>query len=148
MHSNPFTDAELERRVAATRSKMATRGLDMILLSSPENIFYLIGLDHWGYFAPTVLIVEAAGELTLITRAMEKVVIRNQVRNAAFIGHTDSESAADKVVAYLTGKTSGKALGIEEWSSGLAYGMGAKIRDQVKAGSWHDITGMPHDKIC
>ena len=142
MHSNPFTDAELERRVASTRRKMATRGLDMILLSSPENIFYLIGLDHWGYFAPTVLIVEAEGELILITRAMEKVVIRNQVRNAAFIGHADTESAADKVVAYLAGKTAGKALGVEGWSSGLAYGMGAQIKDQVTAGSWHDITGM------
>lgn len=142
MHSNPFTDAELERRVAATRRQMEARGLDMILLSSPENIFYLIGLDHWGYFAPTVLIVEATGELTLITRGMEKVVIRNQVRNATFIGHTDSETAADKVVAFLAGKTAGKALGVEEWSSGLAYGMGAKIMDQVTAGSWHDITGM------
>ena len=112
MHSNPFTDAELERRVAATRRQMEARGLDMILLSSPENIFYLIGLDHWGYFAPTVLIVPATGDLTLITRAMEKVVIRNQVRNATFIGHTDSETAADKVVAYLAGKTAGKALGV------------------------------------
>ena len=46
MHSNPFTDGELERRVAATRRQMEARGLDMILLSSPENIFYLIGLDH------------------------------------------------------------------------------------------------------
>ena len=45
MHSNPFTDAELERRVAATRRQMEARSLDMILLSSPENIFYLIGLD-------------------------------------------------------------------------------------------------------
>ena len=135
MHSNPFTDAELERRVAATRNQMAARGLDMIMLSSPENIFYLIGLDHWGYFAPTVLIVPATGDLTLITRGMEKVVIRNQVRNATFIGHTDSETAADKVVEYLAGKTAGKALGVEEWSSGLSYGMGAQIRDQVMAGS-------------
>ena len=142
MHSNPFTDAELERRIAAVRQQMAVRELDIIMLSSPENIFYLIGLDHWGYFAPTVLIVPADGDLTLITRQMEHVVIRNQVRNAIFVGHTDSETGADKIVEFLAGKTGGKALGMEEWSSGLAYGMGAQIKDQMTAGIWHDITGM------
>ena len=77
MHSNPFTDTELLRRVAAARTEMARRGLDMALFSSPENIFYLIGLDHWGYFAPHLLIVPAEGDLILITRQMEQVVIRN-----------------------------------------------------------------------
>ena len=107
MHSNPFTDAELVRRLAATRTEMAKRGLDMALFSSPENIFYLIGLDHWGYFAPHLLLVPAEGDLTLITRQMEQVVIRNQVRNATFIGHTDSETAADVAVKHLNGQCAG-----------------------------------------
>ena len=145
MHSNPFTDAELARRVAATREEMAARDLDMILLSSPENIFYLIGLDHWGYFAPTVLIVPGDGELVLITREMERVVIRNQVRNAVFVGHSDSEHAADTVVAHLKGKTAGKSLGLEERSSGLSFGMGAQVKAGVEAGRWQDITGMLDD---
>ena len=108
MHSNPFSDEELSRRLAATREEMAARGLDLILLSAPEHVFYLTGLDHWGYFAPHVLIVAADGELVLVTRAMEHVVIRNQVRNATFIGHSDSESAADVVAKHLKGATSGK----------------------------------------
>ena len=142
MHSNPFTDAELTRRVAATRDQMAARGLDMILLSSPENIFYLIGLDHWGYFAPTVLIVPAEGDLVLVTRQMEHVVIRNQVRNATFIGHSDSENAAKIVVDHLSQGAKGRALGIEERSSGLSYGMGSQIKAGIEADQWLDITGM------
>ena len=101
MHSNPFTDDELTRRVAVARMEMATRGLDLILLSAPEQVFYLTGLDHWGYFAPHVLMVPADGDLVLVTRAMEHVVIRNQVRNAIFIGHTDSETAAELVIKHL-----------------------------------------------
>ena len=142
MHSNPFTDAELARRVAATRTEMAKRGLDMALFSSPENIFYLIGLDHWGYFAPHILLVPAQGDLTLITRQMEQVVIRNQVRNATFIGHTDSETAADVAVKHLNGQCGGLTLGLENWSSGLAYGMGHQLKDQFDAKAWQDITGM------
>ena len=47
--------------------------------SAPENIFYLTGLDHWGYFAPHLLIVPATGELVLVTRAMERVTVERQV---------------------------------------------------------------------
>ena len=142
MHSNPFTDEELARRLNSVRAEMSQLGLDIILLSSPENIFYLIGLDHWGYFAPTILIVPAWGDMVLITRQMEEVVIRNQVRNAAFIGHRESETAADVIIGYLKGKTTQKKVGIEAWSSGLAFGMGTKLSDAITVGEWVDISGM------
>ncbi len=142
MHSNPFTDAELARRVDATRAQMAAQGVDIALLSAPENIFYLIGLDHWGYFAPHILIVPAEGDLVLVTRQMEQVAIRNMVRNAHFIGHSDSETAADKLVAHLGTNCAGKTVGLEHWSSGLSLGMGARLKDGVAAGRWVDITGM------
>ena len=142
MHSNPFSDEELSRRLAATRQEMAARGLDLILLSAPEHVFYLTGLDHWGYFAPHVLIVASEGELVLVTRAMEHVAIRNQVRNATFIGHSDSESAADVVVKHLKGASSGKTIGLEAASAGLSYAMGQSLKQGVDGASWVDITGM------
>ena len=142
MHSNPFSDEELSRRLAATRQEMAARGLDLVLLSAPEHVFYLTGLDHWGYFAPHVLIVAAEGELVLVTRAMEHVAIRNQVRNATFIGHSDSESAADVVVKHLKGTSSGKTIGLEAASAGLSYAMGQAIKQGIDGVSWVDITGM------
>ncbi|WP_371226048.1 M24 family metallopeptidase [Roseovarius sp. 2305UL8-3] len=142
MHSNPFSDQELARRVAATQAAMSERGVDIALLSSPENIFYLIGLDHWGYFAPHVLIVPAEGDLTLVTRQMEQVAIRNMVRNAVFVGHSDSESAADVVISQLSGATTGKTIGIEAGSSGLAYAMGSQLNEGISAGAWQDITGV------
>ena len=142
MHSNPFSDEELSRRLAATRQEMAARGLDLVLLTAPEHVFYLTGLDHWGYFAPHVLIVAAEGELVLVTRAMEHVAIRNQVRNATFIGHSDSESAADVVVKHLKGASSGKTIGLEAASAGLSYSMGQALKQGIDGASWVDITGM------
>ena len=142
MHSNPFSVEELSRRLAATRRALAARGLDLVLLSAPEHVFYLTGLDHWGYFAPHVLIVAAEGELVLVTRAMEHVAIRNQVRNATFIGHSDSESAADVVVKHLKGASSGKTIGLEAASAGLSYSMGQALKQGIDGASWVDITGM------
>ena len=142
MHSNPFTDEELNQRLKKTKTLMESNNLDLIILSAPENIFYLTGLDHWGYFAPTVLIVSLKDSPVLITREMERVVIRNQVRNANFMGHLDTETAADVVEKYLKGKTSGKSIGVEEWSSGLSYGMGFQIKKQVESSQWKNITGL------
>ena len=142
MHSNPFTDEELNQRLKKTKTLMESNNLDLIILSAPENIFYLTGLDHWGYFAPTVLIVSLKDSPVLITREMERVVIRNQVRNANFMGHSDTETAADVVAKYLKGKTSGKSIGVEEWSSGLSYGMGFQIKKQVESSQWKNITGL------
>ena len=142
MHSNPFSDEELARRVAKTRQAMAEAGVDTALLSSPENIFYLIGLDHWGYFAPHVLIVPTDGDLVLVTRQMEQVAIRNMVRNAVFIGHSDSETAADVLIRHLGGACAGQSVGIEAGSSGLALAMGERLKDGIPVGRWQDITGM------
>ena len=74
---------------------MARQDLSACLVSTPENIFYLTGLDHWGYFAPHLLIVPAASQLVLVTRAMERVTMEDAVRNARFEGHSDSETVAE-----------------------------------------------------
>ena len=43
MHSNPFTDEELNQRLKKTKTLMESNNLDLIILSAPENIFYLTG---------------------------------------------------------------------------------------------------------
>ena len=55
----PFTEDEFNDRLAAVRRRMGERDVDIALISTPENVFYLTGLDHWGYFAPHVLVVPA-----------------------------------------------------------------------------------------
>lgn len=142
MHANPFSDVELDARLVRVREVMQARGVDLAILSSPENIFYLIGLDHWGYFAPHLLIVPAQGGLVLITRQMERVSIGNMVRNAEFVGHSDSETAADVLVRHLAGQIGSFAVGTEDWSSGFAYGFGGVIRAGLAPKRWVDISGM------
>lgn len=164
MHKNPFTDEELSQRLAKVRAEMAARELDTVLVSTPENIFYLTGLDHWGYFATHLLIVPAEGQMTLVTRAMERVSVNRQVRNALFAGHEDSETAADVAILFLDrqekarrrgeevigqvrdalGAQTGRPtrIGVETWSSAHSYGFGHAIRDSLRDVEWVDITGV------
>ncbi len=143
MHANPFTDEELAGRVLRLRAEMAARDLEVAVLSQPESVFYLIGLDHWGYFAPHHLIVPASGELVLVTRRMERVTIENQVRNARFSGHSDSVTAASHLAGELKAlNMAGKRLGFEIASAGLTFAAGTELSEALGAGDWQDISGM------
>ena len=138
-----FDEAEYRSRLAAVRARMAAQGLEICLISTPENIFYLTGLDHWGYFAPHVLLVPAAGELVLITRAMESVTVADQVRNARFEGHADQETAADVVIRLFRERGLRRhRVGIEKWSAGLPFGLAESLMQHFPDADWQDATGL------
>jgi Xaa-Pro dipeptidase len=122
---------------------MVERDLDACLISTPENIYYLIGLSHQGFFAYHGLIVPREGELSLITRAMERVTIENQVQGVHFIGHTDSADPAQVTRDTLVKSGLGAArLGLEKNNLFLP----PRIADDIQAGlpqaDWHDISGL------
>ncbi len=159
-----FTEQEYAERLAAVRTRMVAEDIELCLISTPENIYYLTGLDHWGYFVPHVLIVPAEGELTLVTRDMERVTVANQVRNAWFAGHTDDETAADVTVRLINDRTHAKArqrkaastvvevietlnkekarIGIENWSSGLPYGLAQSLVASLPQVEWVEVSGL------
>ena len=84
-----FSDEEFENRIARLRKHMQEHGIDASLISSPENIYYLTGLDHQGYFAYQSLIVPLQGEPIFVSRAMEKATVRDQMRNVRHVGYSD-----------------------------------------------------------
>jgi Xaa-Pro dipeptidase len=142
MHNNPFSDTEIEQRLMRVRAGLQLRKLDAAIFASPENVFYLTGLDHWGYFAPHLLIVPLQGENVLITRAMERVSVEKQVRSAQFRGHPDSETAADMAARVLKElRLDGKNIGLEFWTSGLSFGLASSLQGQADA-RWHDVSGL------
>lgn len=142
MFQNPFTKQEIETRLAKVREALAARKLDAAVFASPENVFWLTGLDHWGYFAPHLLAVPVEGRPVLVTRAMERVSVEKQVTSADFRGHPDSETAADMMARVLRDiKLTGKAIGIERWTSGMSLGLGTSLQEQVPA-SWTDVSNL------
>ena len=68
--THAFPEKELEERIHAVREEMKKNNLDGIVVTVPENIYYLTGLDHWGYFACHVLFVPLEGNMILICRQM------------------------------------------------------------------------------
>lgn len=142
MHRNPFSAAEIDSRLRRVRQALAARGLDAAVFAAPETVFWLTGLDHWGYFAPHLLIVPLEGTPALVTRAMERVTIERQVTAAEFVGHADGETAATRAAAVLAARgLAGACLGIESWTAGLSHGLGAALTAAVEA-RWQDVSGL------
>lgn len=137
----PFTAQEYSERLARVRSAMVERGLDGMLVSSPESICYLTGLSYHGYFAYQLLVVSHSGMPCLITRAMEGPTIRDEVPNVRHCPYSDSTSSSGEISAQyvepvqVTVDTifaeglSAARIGIEANSSYFAYGIAQGIRD-------------------
>lgn len=68
-----FSKDEFDRRVQQTQQRMAELDLDVLLVHTPENIYYLSGYETSGYFEYQVLAVPAAGEPELLIRNVEQL---------------------------------------------------------------------------
>ncbi|GGX87515.1 peptidase [Litchfieldella qijiaojingensis] len=117
-HHPLFPREEFQGRLARVRSLMDAHGLQCLLVSKPENIYYLTGLDHQGYFAFHLLVVPLEGRPILITRAMEWATIEDQLTEADFIGHSDSTPPEATVAEVLAELGLGQAqAGVEKHSN-------------------------------
>lgn len=123
-----FPPEEFELRRQCLRDKMAEEEIDACLIASPENIYYLTGLNHQGYFAYELLIVPLEGQPILVTRAVEKTTVRRQTPEVAHVSYSDGmtplppprDRERDLAMSEPTGDTSeGQAGGLRPWSMSL-----------------------------
>jgi len=139
----PFPAEELADRLGRVRAGLARAGLDGLVVTVPENIYYLTGLDHWGYFACHLLVVPLEGEMVLVARGMERITVENQVANARFFGHGDDEDPADHVVRALDALTlSNGRVGLELRSLFLTPRIADALRAKTPRVRWEDGSGL------
>ncbi len=74
-----FSKAELEGRQAAARQALAAKNIDVMIVTGPENIFYLTGQQTPGYYTYQALLLPVDGEPVAIVRQLE---LNNLVANS------------------------------------------------------------------
>jgi Xaa-Pro dipeptidase len=112
--SPPLAADEHADRVTATRRAMAQQGLDVLCLTGPEDIYYLTGLDHQGYFAFTMLVVPATGQPVIVTRHMEATTMRVQIPQVRHQAYRDFEDPADAVLTVLRAQPDAARVGVDQ----------------------------------
>lgn len=136
-----FPSEEYDSRLAAVRESMRAANLDGCLITVPESIYYLTGINHWGYFATHILIVTPENEMVLTARAMEQVIMDLQLTNARFVGYGDLEDPAAVTVAILKkeGLDRGR-LGIEKRGLYLPLAISEGILKALTQVEWVDAS--------
>ncbi len=117
--SLPFSREEFLGRLDACRRGMAERGLDFLVLNSPENIYYLTGFVTRGYYVFQALVVPQHGEPVLVVRRFElpNVSRLSLVQNVSVWNDTDDPPAVLAATLRELG-AEGKRVGID---AGAAY---------------------------
>ena len=140
---NVFPSEELNQRLSNVRSQMVEANVDGVVITIPENIYYLTELDHWGFFACHLLVVPREGAMILVCRAMERITIENQVKNARFFGHADHEDPADYIVSALSelGLLNSR-IGMEKSSLFLTARLAESIQAKTPKVEWHDTSNL------
>ena len=112
-----FSLDEYQERLDALRSRMEQRGVDVLLVTTPENLYYLSGYQTPGYYWYQTLIVLPDREPVLITRLNESSNIEplSWVEDSRPYGDTDDWIAKTKETLEDLG-VAGKRIGIEKKS--------------------------------
>lgn len=138
-----FAPEEFQARLRAVRDGMAERNLDALLIVSPENIYYLLGLNHQGYFSFTLLVVPAAGDLLLVTRAMEATTVGTQAPACVHVPFDEDEDPADAAVrAIERGTEPTGVIGVEQAAMFFPLVVWQRIRDKLSDRRWDDGSGV------
>lgn len=138
-----FSAAEFQYRMEKVRTGMRRRGLDTLLLASPENIYYLLGLNHQGYFSFTLMVLPLDGNPLLVARAMERHTVSTQVPTCEHVPYGEDEDPAEAAAAaILRGSKSADVVGLERAAMFLPVGIWERIRELVRNREWADGSGI------
>lgn len=140
MTSHFFSPAEFDARVSRTRLAMDDAGLDALIVTSPENIYYLTGLNHQGHFAFTALVLPLDGPLLIVARAMEAPTIAAQVPQTTHVPYGDDQDPATVLTdAVLSG---GPSVGVEQASMTVPISVWKTLRTTLDGHRLLDGSGI------
>jgi Xaa-Pro dipeptidase len=139
----PFPTDEYDARVLRVREAMHGLDVGTLLLTSPEDIYYLVGLDHLGYFAFTALLLAIDGPPVLVARAMERPTVELQTPRCAFVPYGDEEDPADAVAGALRRLGSTPApVGVDRSTMSLPLDVWARVRERLPGLAWTDASAL------
>lgn len=112
-----FSVEEFKGRIERVRESMEEAGLDLLLVHTPENIYYLTGYRTPGYYTYQCFILPLDSEPMMLIRFMEEGNIMAQSWVEKRVTYQDTEDPVEVTSNTLKGLgVSGKRVGIEKSS--------------------------------
>jgi ectoine hydrolase len=89
-----FPRDEYAARIGKTRAAMASRGLDLLIVSDPSNMAWLTGYDGWSFYVHQCVLLTLDGDPVWFGRGQDA----NGARRTVFMGRDDIVGYADEYV--------------------------------------------------
>jgi Xaa-Pro aminopeptidase len=146
--NNPilFSRAEYLSRVKKVKSKMLENNIDVLLVASPANQFYLTGYDGWSFYTPQmVLITLSEKQPYWIGRKMDAV----GAKFTAFLDKNNIVSYPDNYVASQNIHPINFLVNFIKMKKLDKKNIGVEMDDYYYTAKWHDILvkGLPNAKF-
>ena len=138
-----MSPAEHDARLDAVREAVESAGLTALLLTSPEDVYYLTGVNHLGYFAVTLLVVPMEGPPLLVARAMEGPTVQVQAPRCVHVPYEDGVDPAGAAIAALrrAGPAAGP-VGVDRSTMNLPVDVWERIQAGLPGVRWIDASGL------
>ena len=139
----PFDATEYERRQATLRARMEERGLDAVLLSGPENQYYVTGYETTGFHSfPQTLILPRSASPVLVTRRLEEGNAAAAYQLACRSYRDDQDPADALALALRDLGLADKPLGVEKAVPWLTVRLFEGLRQALPRATLIDVSGL------
>lgn len=109
-----FSVTEYRQRLARVQAEMQARGLDVLMVYWPENIYYLTGYHTVGYFGYQALFVPGGGDPVMLVRRLERQNVQDLTWLDQCEVYQDTEDPLDVTARLLTDRGwAARSVGIE-----------------------------------
>lgn len=138
-----FSREEYGRRVDQVRRLMEKKGIDVLLLFTPENVTYLTGYETIGYSSYQCLMLPLDRDPVLLVREMELGVARSTTWLEQFATSSDIDDPVDRTRAVLAEfGLLGRRLGVEETGPFLTARTWRRLMDALDGEKVLDGSGL------
>ena len=147
---NHFSDKERDRRFKLMRDYMQEKGLDALLLLSPENVFYLTGMDSQAQLHYQCLIIPLEGDPTLVHFDFHAAAADNTCWLREWVTFSSFEDPVEVTAATLQRLgLQGKCLGLEQRCRVVAPATHARLVARLSEAEIRDPFGIVEQvRLC
>jgi len=136
-----FSIEEYKSRVARTRQAMRKEGLQLLLIHTPENIFYLTGYQTPGYYTYQCFVLPLEGEEVMLTRRLEVTNVHARSWIDKTVTWMDTEDPIGTTVRMIHGLGAARhRIGVEMASWFLTVAHFEKLKAQLPDASLLDAS--------
>ncbi len=144
MHTSlPFTVQEYRRRLERIQSTLRQRGIDLFLITVPENNFYLTGYQTTGYYMYQAVLIPASGDPVPIVRSLEQTLLESGTWIGSGEFYLDTDDPAPFTAGVIQERFGERlTLAVEENSFFLPVGAHRRLAESLPNATLVDGSGI------